>query len=181
MMLSNHLALCYALLLPSIFPSIRVFSNESVLHIRWSTTGALASASVLSMNIQDWLSLGLTPCSPRDPQESYPTTHFKSINSSASSDYIYVLSIYVYIYVHNITPKKNVLFKGNFPPLLFFFPSGPFHSYIFAKSLSHQLNVWFPLSLDIPENSLNVVSFKTTEVCNRIMYWVNESHQPTHG
>ena len=35
-MLSNHLILCHPLLLPpSIFPSIRVFSNESVLHIRW--------------------------------------------------------------------------------------------------------------------------------------------------
>ena len=34
---SNHLILCCPLLLlPSIFPSIRVFSNESVLHIRWS-------------------------------------------------------------------------------------------------------------------------------------------------
>ena len=32
---SNHLILCRPLLLPSIFPSIRVFSNESVLHIRW--------------------------------------------------------------------------------------------------------------------------------------------------
>ena len=36
MMPSNHLILCRSLLLPpSIFPSIRVFSNESVLHIRW--------------------------------------------------------------------------------------------------------------------------------------------------
>ena len=34
-MLSNHLIICRPLLLPSIFPSIRVFSNESVLHIRW--------------------------------------------------------------------------------------------------------------------------------------------------
>ena len=35
-MLSNHLILCHPfLLLPSIFPSNRVFSNESVLHIRW--------------------------------------------------------------------------------------------------------------------------------------------------
>ena len=32
---SNHLIVCHPLLLPSIFPSIRVFSNESVLHIRW--------------------------------------------------------------------------------------------------------------------------------------------------
>ena len=34
-MSSNHLFLCRPLLLPSIFPSIRVFSNESILHIRW--------------------------------------------------------------------------------------------------------------------------------------------------
>ena len=34
-MLSNHLILCRPLLLPSIFPSIRIVSNESVLHIRW--------------------------------------------------------------------------------------------------------------------------------------------------
>ena len=32
---SNHLILCHLLLLPSIFPSIRVFSNESACHIRW--------------------------------------------------------------------------------------------------------------------------------------------------
>ena len=35
-MSSNHLILCRPLLLPSIFPIIRVFSNESVLHIRWT-------------------------------------------------------------------------------------------------------------------------------------------------
>ena len=35
-MLSNHLILCFSLLLlPSIFPSIRVFSSELVLHVRW--------------------------------------------------------------------------------------------------------------------------------------------------
>ena len=32
---SNHLILCHPLLLPSVFPSMRVFSNESALHIRW--------------------------------------------------------------------------------------------------------------------------------------------------
>ena len=32
---SNHFILCHSLHLPSIFPSIRVFSNESALHIRW--------------------------------------------------------------------------------------------------------------------------------------------------
>ena len=51
---SNHLVLCHLLLLlPSIFPSIRVFSNESGVCIRWPKIGISASASVLSMNIQD--------------------------------------------------------------------------------------------------------------------------------
>ena len=50
---SNHLIFCHPLLLlSSIFPSIRVFSNESVLHIRQPTIGTSALASVLPMNIQ---------------------------------------------------------------------------------------------------------------------------------
>ena len=57
---SNHLILCRPLLLPSIFPSIRVFSNESVLRIRWPNIGVSASASVLPMNIQGWFPLGWT-------------------------------------------------------------------------------------------------------------------------
>ena len=58
---SNHLILCHSLLLlPSIFPSIRVFSDESVLHIRWPKYWSLASASVLPMNIHDWLPLAWT-------------------------------------------------------------------------------------------------------------------------
>ena len=57
---SNHLILCHPLLfLPSIFPSSRVVSDESVLHIRWQNIGASASVSVLPMNIQDWFPLGL--------------------------------------------------------------------------------------------------------------------------
>ena len=57
---SSHLILCRPLLLPpSVSLSIRVFSNESVLHIRWSNIGASASTSVLPMTIQDWFPLGL--------------------------------------------------------------------------------------------------------------------------
>ena len=55
-MSSNHLFLCRPLLfLPSVFPSIRVFSNESALRISPNV-----SASVLPMSIQGWFSLGLT-------------------------------------------------------------------------------------------------------------------------
>ena len=48
------------LLLSSIFPSIRVFSNESVFASGGQSIGASASASVLPMNNQDWFPLGLT-------------------------------------------------------------------------------------------------------------------------
>ena len=60
-MLPNHLILSSPpFLLPSIFPSILVFSNELALHIRWPKYWASASASVLPMNIQGWSPLGLT-------------------------------------------------------------------------------------------------------------------------
>ena len=48
------------LLLPSIFPSIRVFSHESVLHNRWPSIGVSALASVLPKNTQGWSPLGWT-------------------------------------------------------------------------------------------------------------------------
>ena len=58
---SNHLILCRPLLLlPSILPSIRVFSNESVLCIRCQSIGASALASVHPMNNQNLFPLGLT-------------------------------------------------------------------------------------------------------------------------
>jgi len=50
---SNHLVLCHPLLLPSVFPSIKVFSNESTLNISGQSIGAYASVSVLPVNIQD--------------------------------------------------------------------------------------------------------------------------------
>ena len=57
-MLSNHLILCHLLLLPSIFPSITIFSNDRSFPMSELFTsggqniGASASASVFSMNIQ---------------------------------------------------------------------------------------------------------------------------------
>ena len=56
---SNHLILCrLLLLLPLIFPSIRVFSNQSALRIRWPTYWSFRS--VFPMNIQGRFPLGLT-------------------------------------------------------------------------------------------------------------------------
>ena len=57
---SNHLILyCPFLILPSIFPSIRVFPNELAPRIRWQSTGGL-SFSISPSYIQNWFPLGWT-------------------------------------------------------------------------------------------------------------------------
>ena len=60
-MRSNHLILCHPLLLlPSIFPSIRVFSNESALHIRWPKYWSFSFSISPSNETQDCSPLGWT-------------------------------------------------------------------------------------------------------------------------
>ena len=83
-MLSNHLILCRPLLFPpSIFPSIRVFSNESAPCIRWpkywsfsfsiSPSNEYSGLISFRMNGLDFLA-----CSSRDSQESSPVPQFKA-------------------------------------------------------------------------------------------------------
>ena len=87
---SSHLILCHPiLLLPPIPPSIKVFSNESTLHMRWPKYWSFSFSIIPSKEIPgaDLLQNGLvgSPCSPRDSQELSPTSQFKSINSWALS------------------------------------------------------------------------------------------------
>ena len=85
MMPSNHFILCHPLLLlPSVLPSIRVFSDESALSIRWPKYWPF-SFNINPFNEHSGLisfrdGLAGSPCSPRDSQES-STSQFKSINS----------------------------------------------------------------------------------------------------
>ena len=79
---SNHLILCPSLLLPpSIFPSIRVFSSESVLHIRWpkywSFSCNISPSNEYSGLISFRIDLIWSPCCPRDSQESFPTPQLR--------------------------------------------------------------------------------------------------------
>ena len=82
---SNHLILCHPLLLlPSIFPSIRVFPNESVLHIRrpryWSFSLSISHSNEYSGLISftlDWLNF----LAVQGTLKSSPTPQFKIINS----------------------------------------------------------------------------------------------------
>ena len=57
----NHLILCHPLLLlPSVFPSIRIFSNKSAFCISWPKYWSFSFSNSLPMNIQGWFPLGLT-------------------------------------------------------------------------------------------------------------------------
>ena len=81
---SKYRILCHPhLLLPSIFPSIRVFSNESVLHKYWSCSFSISPSNeylgLISFRI-DWLDL----LAVWDSQESSPTPQFKSNSSTLS-------------------------------------------------------------------------------------------------
>ena len=87
---SNHLIFCHLLLPSSVFPSIRVFSNESVLLLimwpeYWSFSFSISPSNehsgLISFRI-NWFDLLKVL---RDSQESSPTPQFKSINSSALS------------------------------------------------------------------------------------------------
>ena len=88
-MLSNRLILCCPfLLLPSIFPSIRVFPSESTLHIRWPKYWSFSISirpcneysGLISFRI-DWFDL----LAVQGTLESFLTPQFKSINSSVLS------------------------------------------------------------------------------------------------
>ena len=93
---SSYLILCCPLLLlPSIFPSIRVFSDESALLIRWpkywsfsiSISPSTDHPGLISFRM-DWLDL----LAVRGTLKSSPTPQFKSINSLALSIFIVQLS-----------------------------------------------------------------------------------------
>ena len=85
----KHLILCHPLLQPSIFPSISVFSNESVLRMRWpkywsfsfNMSPSSEHPGLISFRM-DWLDLFAVQ---EDSRASCPTPQFKSINSSVLS------------------------------------------------------------------------------------------------
>ena len=85
---SNHLILCHpVLLLPSIFPSIRVSSNELTLPVRWLKYWSFHHQSfqwIFRVGfLYGWLVW--SPCCPRSSEDSSATPQFKSINSSTLS------------------------------------------------------------------------------------------------
>ena len=81
--LSKHLILCCPLLLlPSIFPSIRIFSKELAICIRWPKYWNLSFNINPSNEYSGLISFRVwSPCIPRESQESSPAPQFESISS----------------------------------------------------------------------------------------------------
>ena len=95
---SNYLILCLPLLPPSIFLSLRVFSNESALHIRWPRCRSISSASVLTMSVQGWFPVRKTvliSLKPKGLSRVFPNTtvqkcqFFSAQLSSQSNSHIH--------------------------------------------------------------------------------------------
>ena len=79
-MLSKHFILCHTLLLlPLIFPSMRVFSSKLVVSIRWPKYWSFSLSISPS---SEYSGLVWSPCCPKDSQESFLVPQFEGIDSS---------------------------------------------------------------------------------------------------
>ena len=111
-MSSNHFVLCRPLLLlPSIFPSTRVFFSESVLHNRWPKYWVSALASVFLMNIQDWFPLGLTGLISLQSQGLFKSLHHSSKASILRHSAFFIVQL---SYSHMTTGKTIALTRQTF-------------------------------------------------------------------
>ena len=130
-MLSNHLILCCPLLfLPSIFPSIRVFSSESALHIRWPKYWSFSFSISLSYEYSglisfriDWLDL----LAVQGTLKSLPQHHSSKVSILQCSAFFMVqlshpymttgkiIALTIQTFVANIHIKSNSLSTGSLP------------------------------------------------------------------
>ena len=116
---SNHLILCRPLLLmPSIFPSIRVFSNESVLRIRWSFSFSISPSNEYSGLISyriDWLDL----LAVQGTLKSLLQHHSSKASILWCSDFFLVQLSHPYMTTGKITVLSRQTFGGKVMSLLF--------------------------------------------------------------
>ena len=131
LMTSNHLILCHPLLLlPSVFPNMRVFSNESDLHIRWpkywsfsfSISPSNKYSGLISFRI-DWFD----HLTLRGTLKSLLQHHSSKASSLQCSTFLFPYILFTTILpIHSCPPKVAKVFHS-VPPLhiLFLLPSSP--------------------------------------------------------
>ena len=118
---SNHLILCHSLLLlPSIFPSIRVFSNELAFHIKWPKYWSFSFIISSSNEYSVLISLGLTgliSLQSKGLSRVSSNRQFKSINSSALR-FLYSPTLLTSLYFHVKTKTQRI---SNFDSVFTFY------------------------------------------------------------
>ena len=115
---SNNLILCYLLLLPaSIFPRIKIFSNESVLHIRWPKywSFSFSEYSGLISSMIDWLDL----LAVQETLKSLLRYHGSKASVLWCSAFFVVQLSYPYMTTGKILPLTRQTFVGKVMSLLF--------------------------------------------------------------
>ena len=122
-MLSSHLILCHPLLLPpSIFPSIRVFSNESVLRIRWPKYWSFSFSISPSNEYSELISFRMDWLDPLAAQGILKTLlqhHSSKASILRCSAFFLVLLSYPYMTTGKTTPLTRWTFVGKIMSLLF--------------------------------------------------------------
>ena len=118
---SNHLILCSPLhLLPSIFPSIRVFSNESVLHIRWPKYWSF-TLSISHSNEYSGLIYFRFDLAVQGILKSLLHHHSSKASILQHSAFFIVQLSHPYMTTGKAIPLTRWTFVGKVMPLLFFF------------------------------------------------------------
>ena len=131
MMPSNHLILCRPLLLPSTFPSIRVFSKESVLHIRWpkywSFSFSIRPSNEYSELISfrmDWLDLLAVQGTLKSLLQHYSSKASIISRALQDSKYLACGRFFLFVCFANLIPQiSNYLGKKVVPELRCVLPS----------------------------------------------------------
>ena len=118
-MTSNHLILCHPLLfLPSIFPSFRVFSDESALWIRWPKYWSFSFSNSHSNEYSEWIFFridGFDFLAVQGTQEFSPPSELESISSEIMTDW----HLEVIAHSYKISPDKDPCPFGTLPKTLF--------------------------------------------------------------
>ena len=122
LMSSNHLILCCHLLLPSIFPNIRLFSNESILHIRWpkywSFNFSISTYNEYSGLISFRIDL-LNLLAVQETRKSLLQHHSSKVSILWQSAFFIVQLSHPYMTTGKITLLTRWIFVGKLMPLLF--------------------------------------------------------------
>ena len=140
---SNHLILCHPLLLlPSVFPSIRIFSSESALRIRWpkywSFSFSISPSNEYSVLISfriDWFDLLAVQGTCKSLLQHHSS---KSINSSALSFLYGPTLTFIHDYWKAIAfTRQTFVSRNEWQTALVFLPWEPHEQYEKAKKISH--------------------------------------------